>query len=194
MNNSDVIVNSKQAVVDHYLQHDVNVIIQKRLYNHDFLTENGCVALSTCRVYTILNENSDPEVVWGVFRMTSKKGAIVDNAHRGGFFTSIELSKGVINKFVVLDDSNTNSKNFTPPMIEGKKIPLWKEIKELAINAHNVFKPRVVIGWDICLTNEGPVLVEANARPCTDIVQVGAGPLTENRFGELLAYNLNQVN
>ena len=46
--------------------------------------------------------------------------------------------------------------------VKGRTVPLWNEIKDLAIRAHAAFPHRAVIGWDIALTPEGPVLLEGN--------------------------------
>ena len=79
----------------------------------------------------------------------------------------------------------------TGAQIEGRVLPRWEDVKSLAAAAHQHFSDRVVIGWDIAILNDGPILVEGNGNPDLDILQrfmpVG---FREHRFGELLAHHL----
>jgi hypothetical protein len=77
--------------------------------------------------------------------------------------------------------------------IRGKRLPCWDEVKQLAVRAHGAFRPRVLIGWDIAITNEGPVIIEGNRGPDMDLMQrfMDVGFCADgHRFGELLAYHL----
>jgi D-alanine-D-alanine ligase-like ATP-grasp enzyme len=68
---------------------------------------------------------------------------------------------------------------------------LWDEVKKFALDAHRAFTDRVVIGWDIAILDDGPILIEGNGNPDMDILQrfmrVG---LRDHRFGELLTHHL----
>ena len=59
--------------------------------------------------------------------------------------------------------------------------------------AHRKFNDRVVIGWDIAVLEDGPILIEGNGNPDLDILQrfmrVG---LREHRFAEMLAHHLRE--
>jgi len=46
--------------------------------------------------------------------------------------------------------------------IEGLCVPFWQQARELAFRASRHFLPSRSIGWDIAITDRGPVLVEAN--------------------------------
>ena len=46
--------------------------------------------------------------------------------------------------------------------IEGFQLPVWTEACQLAREAARLFLPLRFVGWDIALTETGPVLVEAN--------------------------------
>jgi glutathione synthase/RimK-type ligase-like ATP-grasp enzyme len=79
----------------------------------------------------------------------------------------------------------------TGAQIEGRKLPLWEEVKELALTAHRLFDDRVVIGWDIAMLDGGPILIEGNGNPDMDIIQrfMTTG-LRSKRFGELVGHHL----
>ena len=46
--------------------------------------------------------------------------------------------------------------------IEGIELPMWDEALELAHAAMPHFLPNRSIGWDVAITDRGPVIVEAN--------------------------------
>jgi hypothetical protein len=77
-------------------------------------------------------------------------------------------------------------------MIVGHPLPLWTDTKALAIAAHRAFADRVMIGWDIAITDDGPIIVEGNSSPDLDIVQRFGAPVCNSRFGELLAWHLRE--
>jgi hypothetical protein len=76
--------------------------------------------------------------------------------------------------------------------IVGRALPQWKEIKALAIQAHRAFDDRVIVGWDIGVTEQGPLVVEGNSSPDLDIVQRFGQPACATRLGSLLARHLKQ--
>jgi glutathione synthase/RimK-type ligase-like ATP-grasp enzyme len=81
----------------------------------------------------------------------------------------------------------------TGAIIEGRVLPSWEEAKRLAIKAHRAFADRTVVGWDIAILDDGPILIEGNGNPDLDIIQrfmrVG---LRGHRFGQLVAYHLRR--
>ena len=82
----------------------------------------------------------------------------------------------------------------TDAQITGRVLPLWAETQALAARAHAAFADRLLIGWDIAITRDGPVLIEGNSGPDLDIIQrVYGEPLGNARFGELIALHLRRV-
>jgi glutathione synthase/RimK-type ligase-like ATP-grasp enzyme len=78
----------------------------------------------------------------------------------------------------------------TGAAIVGRQLPQWEEIKALAVQAHRAFDDRVIVGWDIGVTDQGPLVVEGNSSPDLDIVQRFGEPACAGRLGELLAWHL----
>lgn len=75
--------------------------------------------------------------------------------------------------------------------IPGAPIEGRRRIESFCRNAHAAFAERIIIGGDIAITRDGPVIVEANGAPDLDIMQrpVGEG-LLRGRLGQLLAHHL----
>ena len=57
---------------------------------------------------------------------------------------------------------------------EDFQLPDWGELQKLIVAAHRQFAEFWTLGFDIGLTDRGPVLVEANPDWAVDILQVAA--------------------
>lgn len=57
---------------------------------------------------------------------------------------------------------------------EGLQIPHWERLHEVAVQAHGVFPEFGIIGWDIGMSADGPVIIEANDNPFHALYQLAA--------------------
>lgn len=171
------------------------LIVQPRLVAHRALADLSTGALPTVRVVTCLNEEGRPEVIGAVFRMAIGDNVTVDNLHAGGIAAAVSIESGCLSRATNLGSDARlgwlSAHPDTGALIEGRALPLWSEVKQLAVKSHGAFNDRVVIGWDIAILDDGPILVEGNGNPDMDILQrfMRTG-LRQHRFGELLSYHL----
>jgi hypothetical protein len=62
-------------------------------------------------------------------------------------------------------------------------MPHWEAIKAIALQAHDAAHGRLLVGWDIAVTADGPLLLEGNSYPDVDFPQrvcrmgIGESPL-----------------
>jgi hypothetical protein len=56
----------------------------------------------------------------------------------------------------------------------GFKLPCWQDLKSVALRAAAAFPWARSIGWDIAISDRGPVLIEGNARWSTSLIQIPA--------------------
>jgi hypothetical protein len=175
----------------------VPLVVQPRLTPHPEVARLTSGALPTARIVTCLNEQGQPEVMISVFRMSIGSNRTVDNMHAGGIAAAPDIPTGRLSR---ASDLGMNARlgwftahPDTGEQIEGRVLPFWQEAKQLAIKAHRAFSDRTVVGWDIAILEDGPILVEGNGNPDMDIIQrfmrVG---LKRHRFGELIAWHLRQ--
>lgn len=173
------------------------LIVQPRLRPHSSLVEITAGALPTLRILSCLNREAEPEVMAAMLRTSIGKSRTVDNLHAGGIGAFVDLGSSLLSRSSNLGSDARLGWFSTHPdtgaQIEGRSVPCWAQAKALAIAAHRQFNDRVVVGWDIAILDDGPILIEGNGNSDLDILQrfmrVG---LREHRFGQLLAYHLQQ--
>jgi hypothetical protein len=172
-------------------------LIQPRLVNHPEIVDLTPGALSTVRLLTVLNEQGEPEAVNAAFRMAISKSSPVDNFHAGGIAAAVDLATGTLGAATGLGLGGDFRWHETHPLtggqIRGRRLPHWPEAVTLAIAAHRLIAPRVMVGWDIGFLPEGPCLIEGNTGPDADIHQrTELQPIGNARYGALLAWHLER--
>lgn len=151
-------------------------LVQPRLRNHPDLEPLTNGSLASIRVLTGMAPEGQP-LIHGAFINLPYGDSVVSNVGDGGAVTAL-----------VDVDTGTLSMAFTGQIphhlgtvhpctdvgIAGFLLPCWKEILELCRQAHRMVGPIVLVGWDIALTSDGPVLLEGNHG--IDIMQAQLGP------------------
>ena len=174
------------------------MLVQQRLENHPDLKALNNGALSTVRVLTCLNEKGHPEVIGAAARMAIGANHVVDNLHAGGIAAAVDVQTGVLGRASNLGaDTRLGWLDWHPvsgARITGTRLPMWDDVREFALRAHRGFADRILVGWDIAITPDGPVMVEGNGSPDLDIMQrfVGRG-LLAGRLGVLLAFHVSKL-
>lgn len=173
------------------------LLVQPRLRPHRDLEPITAGALPTARVLTCLDERGEPEIMAAMLRTSFGRNRTVDNLHGGGIGALVDIESGTLGKASNLgSDARLGWISAHPDSgapIEGRALPFWEETKAQALAAHRHFNDRVVVGWDIAILDDGPIVVEGNGNPDLDILQrfMRTG-LRKHRFAALLAYHLRR--
>lgn len=169
-------------------------IIQPRLRTYSSLM--GIVSskgLSTVRIITIMGNNK-PQIIMSCFKM------VRGNNEHDNFL------KGLSNNLIVPINIDTGelkqawgslrsdwpqmiqyaSHPDTGKQIEGVILPFWHEICELALRAQKSVPLLPTIGWDIALTDDGVLIVEANTAYGVAAFQLFEGRGLKSEFERLL--------
>jgi hypothetical protein len=145
-------------------------VVQERLRNHRSLTDLvPSRALNTIRLVLFQPLEGPPEVTQAVIRL-GLGGAATDNYGDGSVgngYCEIDPATGRLGPLrtagpggASLVDHATLPGSGT--RIEGVELPMWAEALELARAAMPHVLPNRSIGWDVAITDRGPVIVEAN--------------------------------
>lgn len=169
------------------------LLIQPRVSAHPYLRDLALSALPTVRIVTMRDEAGTPEVVSATFRCPTDPAAVVDNMKAGGLIVPVALEAGRLGLACLGYRGGDHSHHpTTGAAIEGRTLPDWHAARALAERAHaEAFGDYVLIGWDVALTPDGPMLIEGNGKPGVLMPQRAArAGLAQGRYGALLAHHL----
>ena len=135
------------------------IIIQECVKQHPKINDFNETSLNTIRIISVRYKNK-ADVLAAMLRI-GKKNMRVDNAHKGGFCVGIDISNGQLNKYgcgynrLCTEKNNIKFENF--------QIPFWEEAMNLVKELHNkVFFGASSLGFDVAITENGPVAIEVN--------------------------------
>jgi hypothetical protein len=124
--------------------------------------------------------------------------SVVDKFHQGGLATEVNLETGVIGIASDIGIRPNVGWRDTHPIsgarFAGRTLPHWPGVVALAVQAHEAFPERIVVGWDVAMLADGAMIIEGNGKPDLDIHQrAGRGPAGNARIAHLLAFNLGKA-
>jgi glutathione synthase/RimK-type ligase-like ATP-grasp enzyme len=171
-------------------------LVQQRLTNHPDMADIAINALATVRLTTVFNEHGEPEVVTSVLRFPSKSESRVDNIKAGGLMAPIDPVTGTLGAACRGRGVEEFERHpISNAAVAGRVLPNWNEAVSLGKRAHReAFPEYTLVGWDVALTADGPVILEGNGKPCLIVAQRAPRKgLGATRFGELLRYHLERA-
>lgn len=181
---------------DRFAGSKANWVVQPRIETHPALAAIALNALPTVRIVTILDESGVPEVVSATFRCASDPRAEVDNMKAGGLLAAVDLATGRLGLACKgYGGGDYEMHPLTGAPILGRQLPHWPESKALAIRAHaEAFRDYRLIGWDVAMTVNGPLLIEGNGKPGVLMPQRAARRgLGDTRYGQLIRHHLAEI-
>ena len=153
-----------------YLE-DNRMFLEELIVQHKKMSILCPSSVNTLRVMTFVNNNKS-ELLYAALRVGNGVNE-VDNFHKGGMGISIDTNTGRLKGEAIDKDLRHFTKHpVTKTYFNNYELPYWNEIKELVLKAALVNQNIKVVGWDVAITKNGPVLVEGNRRPGFDLVQV----------------------
>jgi len=171
-------------------------LVQPLLRNHPEIADLAEQSLVTIRIITAYAPEDRPVATHAMLRILSK----LEPSWPGGeeYAAPIDIANGQLG--VMCGDTAIGPQHWyethaiTGTRITGRRVPQWPAIRALALEAHRVFADRMLVGWDIALTPDGPVLIEGNSYPDTEFLQrVHDQPIGDSPLGPLLAHHLNRL-
>ena len=151
--------------------------IANRLFLEELVVQHeGMNALCPASVNTIrmmtFNDHGNPRMLWMGLRIGNGVNA-VDNFHAQGLAASIDMETGkLVGNALDKDNKEFTHHPTTGTRIDGFQIPCFEEAKALALKAAAQSDKILVVGWDVAISENGPVIIEGNRRPGFDMVQV----------------------
>lgn len=138
------------------------------------LTNGG---VPTIRLIT-LDRGNGPEPFMAAIKITGG-GNAADNFWRtGNLLAPISMETGEMGRAhtgVTIESELVTHHPDTGKPIEGTAIPYWPEAVELAVTTSKILKEAIIVGYDIAITENGPVIVESNYGPYLEMMQIAHG-------------------
>lgn len=169
-------------------------IIQDNVIQHHELSRVFPNATNCLRVNTVLR-NGKPEI-FASFMKFGVGNCIMDNWDLGGILIGVQDDLGYLQpKGYYNPKTKSLGTCLRHPdsrvLFEGFNVPYYQESVELCLKAHRYFYSRIIIGWDIIITDNGPVILEANSNPSITAIQMLFGDMKAT-LRELYESNFTQ--
>lgn len=149
-------------------------LFQPVLKMHPALVPYCGIAVASLRVVTLW-EADGPQPLYAVLKLPSKdamvdgSGLVITNTH-----CAIELSSGRLVRGQYNDHMNDRSSDVAPATglpVAGLELPDFAAGLQLACAAHRMFPPHGIVGTDVILSANGPLINEINPNPTHSLYQ-----------------------
>ena len=142
-------------------------LFQETITQHPLLDRINPSCINSIRMDSFVNADGTPEVLSAFLRM-SISNSHIDNISSGGCYVGIDINKGTLMRdgysFITVTGGQMYTQHpVTGTVFEGYQLPYFDEVKELVCSAARLVPSLRLIGWDIAITENGPLLIEGNA-------------------------------
>lgn len=153
-----------------YLMDNHLFLIEELVIQNEIMNKLNPSSINTIRIISIY-KNKKSKIIAAYLRIGC--GKIVDNFNAGGMTAPIDIKTGKICFPAVNKKNEVYEKHpISNIPIVGFTIPNWESIKELVKSAATVVPEVGLVGWDVAISNKGPLLIEGNEFPGHDIYQL----------------------
>lgn len=138
-------------------------IVEERIRQAKAIADWNESCVNTVRFLSFLNPRTGFNAITPFFR-TGRKGAVVDNAGSGGIFANVDVKTGIICTCGIDEMGNRYEEHPDSHLqYEGWQIPQYEQLVAMVKEMHETIMPsHPYVGWDLALTDNGWVVIEAN--------------------------------
>lgn len=165
-------------------------IHEEVIQQHEVINKIHENCINSVRLLTYIDKNKSASIIVAYMRFGIGK-SVVDNVSSGGFQVGINIENGTLHEKGYQDMEFGGAEFYKHPtsgfVFKDFKIPHFKEVLDLTYKTSD-FLPDRIIGWDIAITTNGPVLIEANEYPSIFAADIIYGGLRKHpKIKELLS-------
>jgi hypothetical protein len=142
-------------------------LFQETIHQHPELNRLNPSCINTIRMDTFIDNEGQVNLMSAYLRM-STNNKHVDNISSGGCLVGINLLTGELRKegYPGFSASGTviySCHPVTQTVFEGFAIPYFEEARRMVLRAAGLVPGLRLVGWDVAISETGPVLVEGNS-------------------------------
>ncbi len=147
-------------------------VVEEFVKQHPDMNRFTPSSVNTIRIVTVSSKErpvtaggKNADIAYAAVRIGGGS-SIVDNFHSGGVVAAIDLEKGII----CTDAADMKGRTYkthpvTGTAFKGFEIPCFEDAKKLVCRMIEEKEVEGYIGWDIAISEDGPVLIEVNTLP-----------------------------
>lgn len=151
-------------------------------------------SVSTLRIISLKTSENRLEII-SAFMRFGVGNSVVDNSSAGGVFVGVNMKEGTLKKTGHFLPEYGGKEVYEHPdsgfKFAGFKVPYFKEACEEVTKGVKIIPDRF-IGWDVAITPNGPLIIEANSGPHLPSVDIGYDGLLRNEHIKKLLEELKQ--
>lgn len=165
-------ISDRRAYFDRCVEQ--RLFLEQLVQQHPDMNVLCPASVNTLRVMTF-NDHGKSEILWLGLRVGNGVNA-VDNFHANGMGVAVDMDTGCLKGNAIDKDGKEFACHPTTGVrFDGFQLPCFEQVKELVLRGALESDKILVVGWDIAITPDGPVVIEANRRPGYDLVQMVDG-------------------
>jgi len=149
-------------------------IFQKLISPHTAIRSVCGDRVATVRVIT-LADGPNPRVFRACWKIPAGQNMADNYWRKGNLLAQVDIAQGQVLRAlsgVGLDLVECTSHPDSNAPMMGFRIPHWQSVLDTAIEAARLLRHVPLVGWDIAVTDEGPVIIEMNQQPDFDLPQL----------------------
>ena len=139
-------------------------IHQQCVVQHPLINKIYASSINTLRLDTYIDKIGKIHIL-SAFMRFGAGGKVVDNASSGGFYVSVDINSGTLAKsghqLMKYGGREYTAHPDTGFVFGGFHIPFFEEVKMLIIKTVALIPDRM-IGWDVAISQNGPLIIEGN--------------------------------
>lgn len=150
-------------------------VVQELIKSHEDIRIYNASALNCTRIVTYWNNNETAYL--SGFQAFAIAGQQTDSWGKGAIYVGFDENTGLLTEKgfkhpVRFESSVVREHPDNHISFKNVAVPFLKESVELCVKAHQCFPFTFIIGWDVAITDAGPVIIEGNERPGINAVQI----------------------
>lgn len=153
-------VNNKE-LFDQLIEED-DLLIEEVVNQHEDLNKLYGKSVNTLRMFTFC-KNDRSYFLQAILKLGN--GGVIDNFSSGGMYAFLNEEGKVITSAIDQEDNVFKYHPISKEKIIGFQVPYIKEAIELVKNAALEIPEVGYIGWDVAISDKGPVIIEGNSYP-----------------------------
>lgn len=178
--NKSNLSNDAQIIELYDLMNGENFIFQEAIIQHESINQIYPESVNTLRVHTFFDRKTGEVDIASALMRFGYGGHVIDNGSSGGMFIPINIETWSLSKNArsyLKSGGNTFSKHpDTNYKFNDTILPYREETYEIVKEASHLFS-NDFIGWDIAITDKGPMIIEGNDGPHMIMAQMACGGL-----------------